>query len=163
VVHGRLRFLGRDSSPSVEADAREAVRVSSTDVGLFNETRTFLLWVEARRAPLALASIEPMLEALRERLAGISTGSTLVALILIDVLRISGHAAEARQLTDEIITFAISHGERAYLPELIRMRGELQEDPAAAGRDYREALELARSTGATNLERRAAASLAALG
>jgi hypothetical protein len=49
-------------------------------------------------------------------------------------------------------------------PFAIRMRGELQEpsDPAAAGRDYREALALARSTGAVGLERRAAASLAAL-
>src|SRR5207248_11568921 len=94
----------------------------------------------------------------------VSTCSTLLAQVLIDVLKISGHAAQARQLTDEIIAFAIAHNESVYLPELLRMRGEQRQgtDPAAARRDYREAIERARSAGARSLEQRAMASLAAL-
>ncbi len=52
----------------------------------------------------------------------------------------------------------------SFSPELLRIRGEQQApgDPAAAARDYREAIHLARATGAGSLERRAAESLAAL-
>ena len=71
---------------------------------------------------------------------------------------------QARQLTDEIIAFALAHNESVYVPELLRMRGEqrLGTDPAAASRDYREAIDRARSAGARSLEQRAMASLAAL-
>jgi hypothetical protein len=54
------------------------------------------------------------------------------------------------------------HDESVYLPELLRMRGEQDTDPAAADRDYREAIELARSQGARSLEQRATGNLAAL-
>jgi hypothetical protein len=84
-------------------------------------------------------------------------------MVLIDVLQLSGHLGRARQLTEEIIAFATAHGERVYLPELLRMRGGLRErtDPGAA-EDHRQAIELARATGARSLERRAADSLATL-
>jgi hypothetical protein len=164
VVLGRLRYLRRDPLPVVEEEALHAVRAASLDLGLFTEASAFALWAEAQRGPLALAAIEPLLDSLQRRLTEVSTCSTLVAQVLIDVLRISGHAARARELTDEIIAFAISHHERVYLPELIRVRGEQREaaSPESAARDYREAIELARSTGARSLEPRAAQSLAAL-
>jgi DNA-binding winged helix-turn-helix (wHTH) protein len=164
VVLARLRYLRRDPLPVVEEQSLHAVRAASLDLGLFTEASAFALWAEAQRGPLALAVIEPMLDSLQRRLGEVSTCSTLVAQVLIDVLRISGHTAQARQLTDEIIAFAISHQESVYLPELIRIRGEQAEgiDRAAAAQDYREAIELARSTGARSLERRAASSLAAL-
>lgn len=164
VVRGRLRYLRRDPLPIVEEESLLAVRAASLDIGLFTEASAFALWAEARRGPLALAAIEPMLESLQRRLREVSTNSTLVALVLIDVLRGSGHAATARQLTDDIIDFATRHGEKVYLPELIRVRGEQREDtdPAAAAGDYRAAIELARATGARSLELRAAGSLAAV-
>jgi tetratricopeptide (TPR) repeat protein len=164
VVLGRLRYLRRDPLSVVEEEALRAVRAASLDLGLFTEASAFALWAEAQRSPLALAAIEPMLESLRQRLKAVSTCSTLVAQVLIDVLRISGHVDQARQLTDEIITFASARNESVYLPELLRIRGEQLEatDPAAARRDYREAIRLARSTGARSLERRATDSLAAL-
>jgi DNA-binding winged helix-turn-helix (wHTH) protein len=165
VVRARLRFLRRDPLPIVEEEALAAVRAASVDIGLHTEANAFALWAEARRAPLALAAIEPLLGAYHQRLSEVSTCSTLVALVLIEVLRISGHLAEARHLTDQIIAFAIAHDEKVYLPELLRVRGEQLEgtDPAAAIRDYQEAGELARSTGARSLERRALDSLAAAG
>jgi len=164
VVRARLRFLRRDPLPIVEAEAQEAVRAAALDLGLHTEARAFALWAEARRGPLALPAIQPLLDALRQRLTEVSTCSTLLAQVLIEVLRLSGHAAQARQLTDEIIAFALAHDESVYLPELLRMRGEQRQktDPAAATRDYREAIERARSAGARSLEQRAKASLAAL-
>lgn len=83
---------------------------------------------------------------------------------LIHPVRSSGHVAPAHELTEEIIAFATAHDESVYLPELLRLRGELREgaDPAAAAGDYRRAIELARATGARGLERRATDSLAAL-
>jgi hypothetical protein len=157
VVLGRLRYLRRDPLPVVEEEALRAVRAASLDLGLFTEASAFALWAEAQRGPLALAAIEPLLDSLRRRLSEVSTCSTLVAQVLIDVLRSSGHHARARQLTDEIIEFATSHHESVYLPELIRIRGEqlAPTDPAAAASDYRLAIELARATGARSLEQRA--------
>ncbi len=164
VVRSRLRYLRRDPAAIVEEEAEEAVRVSSLDFGLCTEARAVALWAEAQRGPLTLAAIEPLLDGLRQRLDEVSTCSTLVALALIDVLGSSGHAAEARRLTDQIIAFATSHNEVVYLPELLRSRGEQLEatDPAAAERDYREAIERAHSMGARSLEQRARESLAAL-
>ncbi len=74
------------------------------------------------------------------------TVRTLVAQVLIDVLRSSGHGAQAHKLSDEIIAFALAHDERVYLPELPRVRGQQLEssDPALATCEYREAIELAR-------------------
>jgi hypothetical protein len=164
VVRARLRYLRRDPLPIVEEEALHAVRAAASDLGLLTEANAFALLADAQRAPLPLAAIEPLLDALHERLTEVSTCSTLIALVLIDVLRISGHVAEARRLTDEIIAFATAHDESVFLPELLRIRGEQLEstDPAAAARDYREACELARSMGARSLERRAADSLATL-
>lgn len=164
VVLGRVRYLRRDPLPVVEEESLRAVRAASLDSGLFTEASAFALWAEARRGALSLAAIEPLLDSLRQRLSAVSTCSTLVAQVLIDVLRSSGHLAHARELTDEIIAFATERNESVYLPELLRVRGEQleAEDPAAAARDYREAIELARSTGARSLEQRASDSLAAL-
>ncbi len=165
IVRARLRYLRRDPLPIVEQEAQLAVRAASVDIGLLTEASAFALWAQAQRGPLALTTIEPLLDSLRQRLTAVSTCSTLVAQVLIDVLRISGHVTEARQLTDEILAFALAHNESVYLPELLRMRGEQRErtEPEAAERDYREAIELAHATGARSLELRAADSLTKLG
>ncbi|MET0592450.1 MAG: AAA family ATPase, partial [Polyangiaceae bacterium] len=156
VVRARLRYLRRDPLPIVEEEALHAVRAAASDLGLLTEANAFALLAEAQRAPLAMTAIEPLLSALRQRLTEVATCSTLVALVLIDVLRISGHAVEARHLTDEIIAFAIAHDEKVYLPELFRVRGEQREkgDPTTAAKDYREAMELARAMGAASFEAR---------
>ncbi|HET9930254.1 MAG TPA: hypothetical protein VFQ35_06195, partial [Polyangiaceae bacterium] len=165
VVRARLRYLRRDPLPVVEEEALLAVRAAAADLGLLTEANAFALLAEAQRAPLALAAIDPLLLALRQRLAEVATCSTLVALVLIDVLRISGHHEQARALTDEIIAFALAHQENVYLPELLRVRGEQRQsaDPDAAARDYRDAIELAQRLGARSFETRAAESLAAVG
>jgi len=162
VVRARLRFLRRDPLPIVEEEALQSVRIASLDLGLHTEASAVALWAQARRAPLPLAAIEPMLDALQQRLSEVSTCSTLVGLVLIDVLRISGHTAEARRLTDEIIAFAEAHDEAVYFPELLRVRGEQLEGTAldVAIRDFEQGVSLARAAGARSLERRAMESLA---
>jgi DNA-binding winged helix-turn-helix (wHTH) protein/tetratricopeptide (TPR) repeat protein len=161
VVRARLRYLRRDPLEIIEAEAPHALRASSLDLGLHTEASAVALWAQARRAPLPLTAIDPMLERLQQRLKEVSTCSTLVAMVLIDVLRLSGHLAPAAALADQIIAFATAHNERVYLPELLRMRGDLRAStaPTAATHDYTEALNLARTTGARTLEERAAASL----
>jgi DNA-binding winged helix-turn-helix (wHTH) protein len=163
VVRARLRYLRRDPLSIIDEEMPSALRAAALDIGLHTEASAVALWAQARRGPLALAAIAPMLERLEQRLKEVSTCSTLVAMVLIDVLQLSGHLAHARKLTDDIIAFATAHSERVYLPELLRMRGGLRErtDTRAAAEDYREAIGLARSTGARSLERRAADSFAA--
>ena len=106
------------------------------------------------------------LERLRAAFEGARSGQRQVyfVTVLIDALRASGHEARARALTGTIIAFARSRGELVFLPELLRLRGEQSEStgPAAALADYREAVSLARASGARSLEARAAESLAAL-
>jgi adenylate cyclase len=165
VVLGRLRYLRRDPLGVVELEAQQALGTTSVDLGLFTEAGAFSLWARAQRAPLPLSAIEPMLEGLQQRLQEVSTCATLLAQVLIDVLRVSGHAVRARDLTEKIISFAVEQGELVYLPELLRLRGEQLEstDATAAARDYQEAIALARATGARSLEQRAGESLARLG
>ena len=163
VVRARLRYLRRDPLSTIDAETPETLRAASLDLGLHTEASAVALWAQARRGPLPLSAIEPMLERLQQRLQEVATCSTFVAMVLIDLLQLSGHLEHARKLTDDIIAFATAHSERVYLPELLRMRGQLREptDPRAA-EDHLQAVELARSTGARSLERRAADSLAAL-
>ncbi len=163
VVRARLRYLRRDPLSTIDAETPETLRAASLDLGLHTEASAVALWAQARRGPLPLAAIEPMLERLQQRLQEVATCSTFVAMVLIDLLLLSGHLEHARKLTDDIIAFATAHSERVYLPELLRLRGQLREptDPRAA-EDHLQAIELARSTGAQSLERRAADSLAAL-
>ena len=85
-----------------------------------DEAQAFALWTEARQSPLALTAFGPLLEKLRERIAAHATGTTLVGLMVIDALKLSAHADLARKLTDEILAFARTHNETAYLPELQR-------------------------------------------
>src|SRR5690606_5784072 len=104
-------YLRRDPFEIVEPEAEPAVAAAALDFGLHTEASAFALCVKAQRAPLPLSAIQPMLDTLRQRLNEVSTCSTLVALTLIDALRRSGHAAEARTLTDDIIAFARARDE----------------------------------------------------
>jgi hypothetical protein len=125
-VRARLRFLRCDPLAIVEQEAPLAARATAIDHGLHTEARAVALWAQARRSPLELAAIQPMLDSLQERMTQVSTCSTLLGQILIEALRISGHTAEARKLTDQVITFATEHNESVYLPGLLRIRGELE-------------------------------------
>lgn len=164
VVRTRLRYLRRDPVAVVEADARAAMQAAALDLGMFTEASAIALWAQAEQRPLALSEIEPMLTSLRQRLQEVATCSTLVGQVLIHALSVSGHRAEAQQLTDQMIDFARAHNESVYLPELLRTRGEqlAGRDRSAAQDALRQAIALAQASGALSLEQRARASLASL-
>ena len=157
-VRARLRFFRRDPATVIEGELPAALQATAIDQGLSLEVKAFGLWLEASRGALEMRVIEPLLGELQRRLTEVATCSTLIGLTLIEVLRTSGHAAPARALTEEMIGFARSHNEIVYLPELLRVRGEQREstDVAAALQDYRDAVALARASGARSLELRAA-------
>ena len=156
VVRARLRYLRRDPLPLIEQAAQSAMQAAALDIGLYTEVSAIALWAQAKQQPLQLSAIEPLLNSLRQRLQEVSTCSSLVGLVLIETLSISGHASEAQKLTDQMIDFATTHNESVYLPELLRLRGEQleQSDAAAAAQAYRQALDLAQATGSRSFERR---------
>jgi tetratricopeptide (TPR) repeat protein len=125
VVRARLRFLRRDALDIIDQEMSHALMASSVDMGLHTEVRAFAVWAKAQRQKLLLAEVQPLLDDFQRRLTEVCTNSTLVALPLIDALRSSDYIAEARQLTEEVITFALSHNERVYMNELLRRRHEL--------------------------------------
>ena len=157
VVRARLRYLRRDPLPVIEEEAIHAVHAAALDSGLMLEANAFALLAEAQRTPLTLDASRPALDALRQRMTEVATCSTLVGLVLIDVLQVSGHTAEARALADEVISFAREHNESVYLPELLMTHGDLlvRTDPETAELNYRAAQALAQSMGARCSERRA--------
>ena len=140
------------------------MQAAALDLGLHTEASAIALWAQAQHRALELSEIEPMLSNLRQRLQEVSTCSTLVGHVLINVLSSSGRHAEAQKLTDEIIDFANTQNESVYLPEILTFRGEqlAKTDLSAAQQTFLQAIELARATGARSLELRASASLAAL-
>lgn len=164
VVRARIRFLRRDPLDIVEKETALALEAASLDLGLLMEAKACDLTAKARRSPLLLEHIQPMVDSLYQRLTEVSTCSTLVALMLIEALTLSGHFAQATELSDKIIAFALARNEIVYLPELLRVRGEQRSetDPLQAERDFEEAIRLAQNMGAQCLELRATGSLNSL-
>jgi class 3 adenylate cyclase/predicted ATPase len=82
---------------------------------------------------------------------------------LVEAHRAAGALAEGLEAVEEAIAFGESSLSRFHQPELLRLKGELllarDQDPAAAERCFRAAIDVAREQGARSLELRAAASL----
>ena len=87
---------------------------------------------------------------------------------LAEALGALGKRAEALATVDQALAKVAAGGERWYLPELIRLKGELvgrggdDRSMRAAGECFSEALDVAREQGALFWELRAASSLARL-
>jgi len=91
----------------------------------------------------------------------------LYMLVLTDACRKFGQAEEGLGATDEALRMMAEMGERIWLSEFHRLKGELlliraPSDHAAAERSFREALAIARGQGAHVWELRAATSLGRL-
>lgn len=71
----------------------------------------------------------------------------------------AGDAGAARDHLETAIAIVADHGEGWWLPEIHRLLGDLETD-AAAERDYRRAIDIAREQGSSALALRAAISLA---
>ena len=89
----------------------------------------------------------------------------LYMLVLADACWKLGQAEEGLRATDETLAMMAAMGERIWLSELYRLKGELllmraPSDHAAAEGSFREALAVGRQQGAQAWELRAATSLA---
>jgi class 3 adenylate cyclase/predicted ATPase len=110
---------------------------------------------------------------IREGLLAAATTGTLMPLqplymlVLADVCWKLGHVEEGVRATDETLAMMATRGERIWLSELHRLKGELlrmraPSDHASAEASFREALAIARQQGAQAWELRAATSLGRL-
>jgi DNA-binding winged helix-turn-helix (wHTH) protein/tetratricopeptide (TPR) repeat protein len=157
---GRLRFLRGDPPAQVQAVAD---RVLGNPGAQAWHAHASLLgdWARSTAAPLTADEVEELEAAFRERLAHYPMGQTAIGLPVIDALRRSGQRDEALALVAELVAFAHETNEQMFLPELIRLRGQLLEpdDREAAAEAYRAAVDLASQLGAVALARRARADL----
>jgi class 3 adenylate cyclase/tetratricopeptide (TPR) repeat protein len=86
-----------------------------------------------------------------------------VGMLYADALRLCGRAAEARARATELTEYCVEISELCYVPELYRIRGEVEledERPDEARESIETALRLSREAGSAALELRAATSLA---
>ena len=148
------RFLAGAPIEGTRALAELVLATPDADVW-YVQAQIILLCADSHRAPLADAQIVDLLAKFRERVAVFPMGSTAASLMVIDALRRSQRVTEAAALTDEMIAFARAHDERIFETELVRLRGDLHDDPAS----YREAVSLAEASNAVTLAIRARASL----
>lgn len=154
----------RGDAAEAEAHAAEAVRISA-EQGFPTWMATgqmYLGWARALRGEhdAGLADV---------RGAQVIWGYVNVMLnqpvrlaLLAETAAIAGRGAEALAGYDDAVAFAERTGERYYLADILRRRGELrgaQGDAPGAEADLRAALDLARAQGARSLSLRAAASL----
>ena len=153
----------RDPSAAL-AFARRGMQVSAeagSDLGLTRAASMFYLAsveLEQTSAAIALAELDKILsgDAPPSR-----AGRTNYGLAVIEVAARAEQIGRALGEISDALAYAEQYDERAWEPELFRLRGELlmKTDRAAAGRSLVRALELAHSHGSLSLELRAAMSL----
>jgi serine/threonine protein kinase/predicted ATPase len=108
-----------------------------------------------------IAQLQSSLAALQALRSGLVR--TVFLGLLADALRLDGRIAEGLAAVDEAAAHAEKHGERGFLAELHRARGELLlagGDVEAAERSLRAAIDRAREQGARSFELRAATACA---
>jgi pentatricopeptide repeat protein len=159
----RFRLLCNDAPSEIRAIA-EGVLANDAALVWHVQASMIVDWARSREAPLSHDDVDRMFRSFRERVDAFPMGTTYLAIAMIDALGRSGRPGEASALIEEMVVFARDTGELLFEPELIRMRGERIEvaDPVAAAAAYREAITLARASGAWSLELRAAVQLAGL-
>jgi predicted ATPase/DNA-binding winged helix-turn-helix (wHTH) protein len=125
-----------------------------------------VLAIGSTPAPERIAVLEAKIERLRQ--THYLTHLTMLLCVLADALGAAGQADAGLRIVDEALRTCERTGERWYVAELLRVRGELtltgegERAQDVAGRDFAAAIELANQQGALFWELRAATSLARL-
>ena len=122
-------------------------------------------WIEVRNGDVTegMSLLHSGLTAYRA--TGAELAMAYYTALLAGACEIVGQVEEGLTLLDEALQVAVRTGERWFLAELNRQRGQLllgQGDPKAAEKHYRKALTIARKQEAKLWELRAATSLARL-
>jgi hypothetical protein len=141
------------------------VRRATAGGWLLDEARVMARWLELRRRPLEPTEVHDRVAAYTARLATLSLGATFVGSMLGAMLHEAGHLVEARDVVERSIEYATRRHELLYLPDLLRLRGDLLAgtDREAARESYREAHARATELEMPLFARRAATRLQGLG
>jgi class 3 adenylate cyclase/predicted ATPase len=165
---GRTHMLRREWQAAVEV--AEAVLALSSEhgfqywVGIGTFMRTSVLAYQGQLHE-GIAGMRAILEAMRA--GGAVMGSEEIITTLAEAHGKAGQVEEGLALIAEAQEFEAKTGERAFQPEVHRIKGELllarsPSDRADAEASFRKALDVARQQSAKSWELRAAASLARL-
>jgi tetratricopeptide (TPR) repeat protein len=147
--------------------AREALRVAQ-EVGAFlwqGRAMSLHHWAATTLDPQTAVKHSDALSVTLSRLLKAGPyGRTAFTPSIVEVHARAGRNDLALHEIDDALAFAESSDERAWAPELHRLRGELVagDDRAEAERAFTRALEVSRRQGARSFELRAATSLAEL-
>jgi len=143
----------------VSAHAEEAVRLCDRCGFAYYDdwVRVLAGWARGRQGDPAsgIALIERGLQGLESRRA--RTRRPYYLSLLAETLIAAGRAGAAAAAIDDAVAIALAHGDRWWLPELLRQKASLL--PGVAGdRLRRQALDAARQQRSTSLEHRILAS-----
>lgn len=160
----RVRMFRRDPVAEIERVVLATLHRATAGYWLLRETRILAIWADSHRAPLAAPVAAELVEDYRTRLTLESLGAPLTAVPIADMLQRSGFRAEALDVVDRAIAYALARDEQLCLPDIVRARGDLlaTSDPAAAIAAYREAHARAAAKHMWLLAMRAATRLAGL-
>jgi DNA-binding winged helix-turn-helix (wHTH) protein len=165
LVHGgRLRML-RGDAPETVCEPAEVV-LGDPALEVWHEPASLLLaWARSHQAPLDAEACDRMVRELSSRLAMFPMGRTYLGMGVVDALARSGRGDEALALCEDAIAWGRERAELVFVPELVRLRGEIlasKGDAAGAAAAYRESMTIAVGMAAPGFELRAALRLAAL-
>lgn len=157
----RVHLLREDPVDVVEAANGIMVRRATAGGWLLDEARVIARWAESHRTPLEPDEVRRLVDSYAARLASVSLGASIVAVPLTTMLHRCGYVAEARVVVDSAIERAQRSHELLYVPELLRVRGDIiaASDADGARASYREAVSLATELEMPWFARRAAARL----
>jgi hypothetical protein len=158
-----VQMWRRDAAAALEL-ARRGMQVSEdagSGLGMVRAASIFqLASVHLQRTPPATA-LREVEKALSARAPPSRAGTTSFALVVVEIAARAGETGRALREIDDALAFAEEHDERAWEPEIHRLRGELLKttDRRAAEHSFETAIEMARRQGSSGFELRAVMSL----
>ncbi|MGE0401376.1 MAG: AAA family ATPase [Kofleriaceae bacterium] len=152
----RLHFLHRDPPELAHRFASECLAMK--EAAVWHGGATYLeQWSRSVDNPLTAAEADDLIRYFHGPGRRYPMATTMHSVSLIAALRASNHPDKALAIVEEMLAFAAEHEERLVEPELLRVRGELDPDPAPW---FRRAVDVARTLALHGLELRAATDLA---
>lgn len=137
----RVLMLRRDPVAEIAKAAHATADRGTAGYWVIRESRLLVAWADSHRAPLTAPAAATIVDDYRTRLSYTALGTSLTAVPIADMLTRSGFHAEALDIVDRAIEYAIARDEHVCLPDVFLARGDLlaTSDPTAAAAAYREA------------------------
>jgi DNA-binding winged helix-turn-helix (wHTH) protein len=150
-------------APPADVRAAAEVVLAIPDAAVWhNQCRINVAWADCAGGPLDGARCTALVEEFHDRSERFPMGITVIGHTLARVLRASRREADALVLVDHMLAFGRDRGEVLFVPEYLRLRGELLAaggDVEAAAAMYMEAVAAAQPLSLHALALRAAVAL----